>query len=253
MSLHIFLFLFSHQFIEVEGGPKMKDLLNHHLGVVKSHVSGPINLKWEPSTDDIVFMLEVGSQMKCDYDSYKINKASSKGVSLYGDSLQQHPWDQVIQRKQRSEVESSDSSTDIDAEEEVFKKYGLKNYRHARRKLLNKRKLTSTKKRDRTVKTASKGLLYGAGIVLPKFEHVYITKNFTLSRLGTILDCYHERLPGMSWPYFYVGLPHSCFPVHIEDGALWSVNFLHYGAHKIWLVIVSIFVSFLLPSFCSCH
>ena len=38
-------------------------------------------------------------------------------------------------------------------------------------------------------------------------------------------------------PFLYVGELWATFPLHIEDGDLWSVSFLHWGKPKIWYVI----------------
>ena len=37
--------------------------------------------------------------------------------------------------------------------------------------------------------------------------------------------------------YLYFGRRNTMFPMHTEDGDLWSVNYLHSGAPKVWYVV----------------
>ena len=39
-----------------------------------------------------------------------------------------------------------------------------------------------------------------------------------------------EKMPGINSPFIYVGEAGSAFAMHIEDKALFSINFLHTGA-----------------------
>jgi len=76
-------------------------------------------------------------------------------------------------------------------------------------------------------------IYYGSGVVLHKTEPILISEGFSLSTIKNILKIgdYYE---GLSCPYFYMGSKHSFFPLHIEDGSLWSINYLHFGLPKIW-------------------
>lgn len=42
------------------------------------------------------------------------------------------------------------------------------------------------------------------------------------------------NIPGISKPYLYFGSYPSLFPWQTEDINLYSINFLHYGAPKVW-------------------
>ena len=46
-----------------------------------------------------------------------------------------------------------------------------------------------------------------------------------------------KRAKGFSFTYNYVGNWLTCFPHHIEDMAMWSVNHLLYGGRKFWWAI----------------
>ena len=45
-----------------------------------------------------------------------------------------------------------------------------------------------------------------------------------------------EKMPGINSPFIYVGEAGSAFAMHIEDKALFSINFLHTGATKLWIM-----------------
>lgn len=45
------------------------------------------------------------------------------------------------------------------------------------------------------------------------------------------------KMPGIQSPYTYVGQAFSSFGMHLEDGNLGSINFLHSGAEKLWYII----------------
>lgn len=44
-------------------------------------------------------------------------------------------------------------------------------------------------------------------------------------------------MKGITSPYVYVGGPMTSFGIHIEDGDLCSINFLHEGAEKVWIIV----------------
>lgn len=44
-----------------------------------------------------------------------------------------------------------------------------------------------------------------------------------------------ELITGVMVPWLYVGSCLSAFCWHVEDHALYSVNYLHLGAPKVWL------------------
>lgn len=44
-------------------------------------------------------------------------------------------------------------------------------------------------------------------------------------------------MKGIHTPYLYAGSPLSSFAIHLEDGDLFSINYLHHGMPKIWYLI----------------
>jgi len=86
--------------------------------------------------------------------------------------------------------------------------------------------------------TTNKGVMYGAGIELSTKDQIKMSKNFGLFCLcaTSLLRLLKHHYPGISLPFLYFGSTHSIFPIHIEDGSLFSINYLHYGAPKVWLV-----------------
>jgi len=93
-------------------------------------------------------------------------------------------------------------------------------------KLLGTQDVTPNQKEDRSP------LIYGAGVnVDVPFK---IAGNFSLSSLNTIIDLLDEDLDGIATPYAYCGSAHTAFPWHIEDGGLFSVNYVIAGAPKLW-------------------
>lgn len=44
------------------------------------------------------------------------------------------------------------------------------------------------------------------------------------------------KVPGLDGMSYY-GREHTIFPIHTEGGDLWSVNYLHSGAPKIWFCV----------------
>jgi len=87
-------------------------------------------------------------------------------------------------------------------------------------------------------KKKKEAILYASGIRVDTITFP-ITKHFNLANLKTILDVQPEHIPGLSCSYMYIGDNHSGFSWHIEDGALFSANYHHYGAPSIWFVTTS--------------
>lgn len=60
-------------------------------------------------------------------------------------------------------------------------------------------------------------------------------KVWNLDRLGTPVD--RLKIDGISNSYTYYGTKFSSFAWHVEDYALYSINYLHKGAGKKWWVL----------------
>lgn len=44
-------------------------------------------------------------------------------------------------------------------------------------------------------------------------------------------------MPGIHTPYVYIGSPLTSFAFHLEDGNLYSINYLHHGQPKVWYIV----------------
>lgn len=80
-------------------------------------------------------------------------------------------------------------------------------------------------------------LYYAAGISLKKKvnDSLHVTQSLNLSKIKNLLIVLKQYFDGVSCPFMYLGRVHTLFPIHNEDAALWSFNFLFFGAPKIWL------------------
>lgn len=67
--------------------------------------------------------------------------------------------------------------------------------------------------------------------------HLPIVKNLSLNAVGEMLHSLHEKIPGITYPYGFVGEKHSLSAWRVEEGALWSVTYNHIGAMKVWMII----------------
>lgn len=81
--------------------------------------------------------------------------------------------------------------------------------------------------------------LYGfADASLFRKDHL----SWNLSRLGTDLEWTHthemKHAYGINRPGILVGSASSCFSFHTEDRDLCSINYVHYGGPKLWIIIV---------------
>ena len=65
-------------------------------------------------------------------------------------------------------------------------------------------------------------------------------KEWNINGLSTILDGmvdeYGVAIPGVNTAYLYFGMWKTSFAWHTEDMDLYSINYLHFGAPKIWSV-----------------
>ncbi|KAJ1521127.1 hypothetical protein ONE63_002827 [Megalurothrips usitatus] len=86
---------------------------------------------------------------------------------------------------------------------------------------------------------SGRGFFYANGIDVKVHQKNKISSNFSLSYLNelsltSLLDKFY---PGINSPFLYIGNIHSFFPIHIEDLSLFSINFLHHGYGKLWIVV----------------
>ncbi len=74
--------------------------------------------------------------------------------------------------------------------------------------------------------------IYGDGVMLNENSKIFISEGFSLSDgLDNILT---EKCDGISYPNVYSGDQKTFFPWHIEDGGLFSINYVFTGAPKLW-------------------
>lgn len=78
-------------------------------------------------------------------------------------------------------------------------------------------------------------IFYGHGLESCN-KDIQITAKLNFSKIYNILWLLPYFYPGFHSSYLYFGTKHSMFPVHIEDGLSWSLNFLFMGLPKIWQV-----------------
>lgn len=62
---------------------------------------------------------------------------------------------------------------------------------------------------------------------------------FNLSKLANPIDVIHMNIEseGVNGTMLLIGGAFTCFPWHDEDLSLASINYLHWGADKIWIII----------------
>ena len=51
---------------------------------------------------------------------------------------------------------------------------------------------------------------------------------------ASVLGHYDARMPGVNVPWLYLGMLFTAFAWHTEDHHLFSVNYHHFGAPKVW-------------------
>eukprot|EP00884_Botryococcus_braunii_P020057 jgi/Botrbrau1/6735/Bobra.0324s0021.1 len=81
--------------------------------------------------------------------------------------------------------------------------------------------------------------LYGADVPGSFFEDDI--KGWNLNKLDCmltrVLDAKAKKIPGVNTAYLYFGTWRSTFPWHTEDKDLASINYLHFGAPKMWYCV----------------
>ncbi|CAG8620395.1 9559_t:CDS:10, partial [Scutellospora calospora] len=75
---------------------------------------------------------------------------------------------------------------------------------------------------------------YGADMAGTLFTDT--TKSWNVNCLDNLLNTI-DPIPGVNNAYLYFGMWKACFPWHVEDKDLYSINYIHFGAPKHWYAI----------------
>lgn len=77
------------------------------------------------------------------------------------------------------------------------------------------------------------------GYIYDKSLFCNSSKKINLSKLVNPIDAIHnnQNVHGVNGPMILIGGVLTCFPWHDEDYTLASINFLHFGDDKIWIMI----------------
>lgn len=181
-----------------------------------------------------------------------------KMLEQFLDSLLQHYWSVIRSASEISTgMEFEDNEVDIEQVIQVAKVH--------RHKYTFPHEVDDTCEKDASVShekfgdnsgssgicgrhTRKMPILYACGIPVGD-KDFKITRNFSLSCLDTVLDECHEKMDGIVRPFLYVGTEYASFPLHIEDCALFSINYL---LSTLWcsMYLVSLLQKFTVPV---CH
>ncbi|CAG8501810.1 10190_t:CDS:10 [Diversispora eburnea] len=75
---------------------------------------------------------------------------------------------------------------------------------------------------------------YGADMAGTLFTEK--TTSWNVNSLDNLLNTI-DPIPGVNDAYLYFGMWKACFPWHVEDKDLYSINYIHFGAPKHWYAI----------------
>ena len=82
-------------------------------------------------------------------------------------------------------------------------------------------------------------------------------REWNINGLSTILDGmmdeYGVAIPGVNTAYLYFGMWKTSFAWHTEDMDLYSINYLHFGAPKLWSALTPLPLTRGLRSDCVCR
>jgi hypothetical protein len=73
----------------------------------------------------------------------------------------------------------------------------------------------------------------------PTFGNSFWNLNKLPMSEGSPLCELHSTIPGVSTPMLYIGMLFSTFAWHVEDHCLYSINYQHAGASKVWYGVPS--------------
>ncbi|KAK9865570.1 hypothetical protein WJX84_000456 [Apatococcus fuscideae] len=78
--------------------------------------------------------------------------------------------------------------------------------------------------------------LYGADTPVSFFDEK--VEGWNIKNLGCLLTQHNvPRIPGVTTPMTYFGMWKSFFSWHVEDMDLYSINYMHFGAPKVWYCV----------------
>lgn len=77
--------------------------------------------------------------------------------------------------------------------------------------------------------------MYGADMPGSLFDDS--TSSWNVSKLDDMLNTLPVKIPGVNSAYLYCGMWKSTFAWHLEDMDLYSINYIHFGAPKLWYSI----------------
>jgi len=83
---------------------------------------------------------------------------------------------------------------------------------------------------------------FGSGFPTIQQDAEYGSHPFNFNNLndqkGSLLAfCKHKDISGINIPWFYLGMLYSSFCWHYEDLMMYSINYMHKGAGKMWYSI----------------
>jgi hypothetical protein len=78
--------------------------------------------------------------------------------------------------------------------------------------------------------------MYGADLMGSIFNDDP-NNHWNVSTLKSMLSEVQVNVPGVTTPYLYFGMYKATFAWHVEDMDLFSINYIHFGAPKVWYVV----------------
>ncbi|KAI9221323.1 JmjC domain, hydroxylase-domain-containing protein [Blastocladiella britannica] len=80
--------------------------------------------------------------------------------------------------------------------------------------------------------------IYGAGVTTSLWPSDTVPADWNTRNLDKLLAQLHRGAhgdwPGVNTPFLYFGSWRAAFPWHTEDTELYAINYLHFGAVKVW-------------------
>lgn len=219
--------------LQENGLQALMKLFNSFIHEKKKGVPSEKIHGWHSSSRVIVD--ELGAQLKKEYAKFCENPNLFK-------------WDRTRPLPPRrceeaqcsflSDSEDSDFEESSDSSEEVEE--GITKNKQPAKGTARKRKGISIqpdqheKKRKFTNRKDIDFPPYGNGYSDQFVEGLNVTAKFCLSKIFNLLWLIPWRIPGFHTSYLFYGTSHTIFPVHVEDGLTYSMNYLYVGLPKVW-------------------